>query len=72
MSKQVPEAPHSSLGRGEDLRDGSEYLTEKTSNKNTVKQDPFMIKAFSFYNSHIRVQAEDKVPILKDNVVNYY
>ena len=45
---------------------------EKTSNKNTVKKDPFMIKAFSFYNSHIRVQAEDKVPILKDNVVNYY
>ena len=34
--------------------------------------DPLLKGQFNFYNSHINVNAGDKVPILKDSMISYY
>lgn len=34
--------------------------------------DPLLQGQFSFYNSHFKVNTEDMIPVLKDQVVNYY
>lgn len=34
--------------------------------------DPLLQKQFGFYNTHVVTNAEDRVGILKNNVVNYY
>ena len=40
--------------------------------ENMQKEDPLLKNKFSFYNSAITLNLDDRVQILKDDVINYY